>query len=63
MLSMSQLSVDVSDSAMIFMSLMQLESYTRFFKNFISFYFYIFLWPHLWHMEVPRPGIKLKPQK
>ena len=23
---------------------------------------FVFLWPHLWHMEVPRPGIKPEPQ-
>ena len=27
------------------------------------FYFYFFLfWPHLWHMEVPEPGIKSEPE-
>ena len=26
----------------------------------LSFFFFSFLWPHLWHMEVPRPEIKSK---
>ena len=25
--------------------------------------FFFFIWPHLWHVEVLRPGIKLMPQQ
>ena len=28
----------------------------------IFLFYFIFLWPHLGHMQVPRPGIKSKPQ-
>ena len=27
---------------------------------YVYFYFFVFLGPHLWHMEVPRLGIKLE---
>ena len=26
-------------------------------RNFVAFFFLLFLEPHPWHMEVPRPGI------
>ena len=26
------------------------------------FFYYLFLQPHLWHMEIPRPGVKSKLQ-
>ena len=26
----------------------------------ILFYFFVFLGPHPWHMEVPRPGVELE---
>ena len=29
---------------------------------FLLFCFFCFLWPQLWHMEVPRLGAELKPQ-
>ena len=30
--------------------------------NLKNFFFFFFLGPHLWHMEVPRLGVKLDPQ-
>ena len=26
-------------------------------------FFFFFFWPHPWHVEVPRPGIKPSPQQ
>ena len=26
----------------------------------LSLFFFSFLWPHLWHMEVPRLGVEIR---
>ena len=32
------------------------------FSSFFFFIFFYFLWPHLWHVEIPRLGVELEPQ-
>ena len=34
--------------------------YFNFFKYFFNFDFFVFLGPHLWHMEVPRLGCPIR---
>ena len=33
-----------------------------FYELYFFYFIYLFLWPSLWHMEVPRPGTKSEPQ-
>ena len=34
--------------------------YLLFLLNIFLYHFFFFLWPHLWHMEVPRLGVNLE---
>ena len=34
-----------------------------YFSLIVTFFFLFFLWPHLWHMEVPRLGVELELQR
>lgn len=27
----------------------------------VTYYFFLFLWPHPWYMRVPRPGVETEP--
>lgn len=41
---------------------MQMRSYYMCLFYYLLWFILFYFWSHLWHLEVPHPGIKSKPQ-